>query len=139
MIQTLWIPLIPKPQGRPRAFVRGRHAGMYKDPQSRRYEDNLTAVLLSHNPPTAPRGAGVKLSVTFMMPRPQGHYGKQGVKDRYREICHTGRPDLDNLVKALKDSANGVLWHDDAQISVLHASKVYADGEPGTLVEVSWG
>jgi Holliday junction resolvase RusA-like endonuclease len=32
---------------------------------------------------------------------------------------HTHRPDLDNIVKAVKDAAKGVLWLDDSQVCVL--------------------
>lgn len=139
MIQTFFIPLIPTSQGRPRAVAFGKHAHVYKDAKSRRYEDNLAAILLSHKPVKAPRGVGIKLSLTFYMPRPQGHYGTKGLKDKFRLACHTARPDLDNLCKGAKDSANGILWHDDSQVSVLIASKVYVtDGEPGTMIEVSW-
>ena len=40
---------------------------------------------------------------------------------------HTGRPDIDNLIKFVLDAGNGVLWTDDAQIAVLQASKVWAE------------
>lgn len=139
MIQNFFIPLIPTSQGRPRAVAFGKHARVYKDSKSRRYEDNLAAILLSHKPTKAPRGVGVKLSLTFYMPRPAAHYGTKGLKDRFRMCCHTSKPDTTNLVKAFEDSANGILWTDDSQVSVLSASKAYAtDNEPGTMIEVSW-
>lgn len=37
----------------------------------------------------------------------------------------TKRPDLDNVVKAIKDGLNGVAWADDSQVAVLTAVKVY--------------
>jgi len=37
---------------------------------------------------------------------------------------HTKRPDLDNVVKAVKDAAKGVLWLDDSQVAVLEAVKL---------------
>lgn len=39
---------------------------------------------------------------------------------------HTGRPDLDNLVKGVLDAANGVLWDDDSEVSSISADKWYA-------------
>lgn len=35
------------------------------------------------------------------------------------------RPDLDNLVKSVKDALNGVAYHDDGQIVKLSAQKTY--------------
>jgi len=40
----------------------------------------------------------------------------------------TKKPDIDNVVKAVCDSINGVVYVDDTQIVDLHATKVY--GEP---------
>jgi Holliday junction resolvase RusA-like endonuclease len=36
------------------------------------------------------------------------------------------RPDLDNYVKSVCDSLNGILWKDDACIVEIHARKMYA-------------
>lgn len=44
---------------------------------------------------------------------------------------HAARCDLDNLIKYVLDAANGILYHDDAQIAVIHAKKVY-DMHPRT-------
>lgn len=45
----------------------------------------------------------------------------------------TGRPDLDNLAKAVIDSMNGIVYDDDARIAELYAVK--KDG-PAEAVEV---
>ncbi|MDI9559696.1 MAG: RusA family crossover junction endodeoxyribonuclease, partial [Pseudomonadota bacterium] len=42
-------------------------------------------------------------------------------------VDHTKKPDLDNLLKALKDAMTGIVWHDDAQIVSLSARKDYGD------------
>jgi Holliday junction resolvase RusA-like endonuclease len=47
-----------------------------------------------------------------------------------------GRCDLDNLIKAVSDSANGVLWKDDKQITQIHAEMVREDADPRTEIEV---
>lgn len=50
-------------------------------------------------------------------------------------VHHIGRPDLDNLAKAVLDAANGYLWCDDAQIVALVLSKSYAE-RPGVRLTV---
>ena len=50
-------------------------------------------------------------------------------------VMPTGRPDLDNLVKALTDACNGIVWRDDAQIVRLMAEKRYGE-QPGAVVSV---
>ena len=50
-------------------------------------------------------------------------------------VPHIGRPDLDNLAKAVLDAANGYLWCDDSQIVALNLSKAYAE-RPGVRLTV---
>jgi len=40
---------------------------------------------------------------------------------------HTVKPDVDNVVKAVLDNGNGILWEDDRQIVRITASKCYAN------------
>ncbi len=51
----------------------------------------------------------------------------------------TGKPDCDNLVKAIGDAGNGILWHDDSQIFDVRCRKfIAAQGEvPRVEIEVS--
>ena len=60
----------------------------------------------------------VALGVTFQLPRPQS------LPKRVQH--HTKKPDLDKLLRALKDALKGVLYQDDAQVVLVHAGKVYA-------------
>ncbi len=50
------------------------------------------------------------------------------------------RPDLDKLIRAIGDALTGIMWHDDSQICVIYALKLYADTEhpPGVFVGI-WG
>jgi Holliday junction resolvase RusA-like endonuclease len=50
-------------------------------------------------------------------------------------VQHVGRPDLDNLAKAVLDAANGYLWLDDSQIVALVLSKSYSE-RPGVRLTV---
>jgi Holliday junction resolvase RusA-like endonuclease len=47
-----------------------------------------------------------------------------------------GRPDIDNIVKAVLDACNGVTFEDDAQVFRIMATKRY--GDPMILVTVEW-
>ena len=49
---------------------------------------------------------------------------------------HVSRPDLDNIIKAILDGLNGVVFKDDACVSILLASKSYVNDEEEERVEV---
>jgi Holliday junction resolvase RusA-like endonuclease len=48
----------------------------------------------------------------------------------------TTKPDIDNVVKAIFDGFNGVLWRDDVQVVELTVSKHYAPNAPSVVVNV---
>jgi Holliday junction resolvase RusA-like endonuclease len=66
--------------------------------------------------PAVPFLGPVALTLTFLMPRP---------KTARRRQHPVVRPDVDNLVKGMPDSLNGVFWADDCQVVELHAAKRY--------------
>jgi Holliday junction resolvase RusA-like endonuclease len=47
----------------------------------------------------------------------------------------TSKPDMDNVVKAVFDALNGVVWRDDVQVVSLHCVKSYAPA-PGVYVRI---
>ena len=47
----------------------------------------------------------------------------------------TTKPDADNVVKAIFDAINGVVWRDDSQVVELVLTKVYAS-TPGVSVQI---
>jgi crossover junction endodeoxyribonuclease RusA len=63
----------------------------------------------------------VGLEVTFWLPRPKSL--------PRRVVAHTRKPDLDKLVRAVKDALTGAgVWRDDAQVVSVRAAKGYAVG-----------
>lgn len=48
---------------------------------------------------------------------------------------HMCRPDGDNVLKAVSDALNGIVWRDDAQIAQATIIKLY-DFRPRVLVEI---
>jgi crossover junction endodeoxyribonuclease RusA len=60
----------------------------------------------------------LSLKIVFYMPRPKSL--------PKRVLFHTKKPDLDKLVRAIKDALTGVVWTDDAQVMSMSAAKLYA-------------
>lgn len=74
---------------------------------------------------STPLDGALSLRLHFYLPRP---------KSAPCRIIHpTTRPDLDKLVRSVKDALTGVLYRDDSQIVQLYASKDY-DIHPGVAV-----
>lgn len=48
----------------------------------------------------------------------------------------TAKPDVDNIVKLVGDSLNGIAWHDDKQIAEVFCTRRYSDLPPGAEVIV---
>lgn len=93
----------------------------------------------------APTPDAVHAEISFERVIPKSWPKKKALAMRGMPI--TGRPDLDNLVKAILDALNEVAYEDDAQVSDLSVSRrwgevdcvrvriLHADG-PGVLAEV---
>lgn len=66
----------------------------------------------------------LRLSLVFMLPRPKGHYGKNGVRPSAPRFPIV-KPDLLKLARAIEDSLSGVIYRDDAQIVTESLQKIY--------------
>ena len=137
MIQEFIYHGIPKAQGRPKFFRRGNFTGAYDPKDSREYKNNVAAQIVAQKPQLIEQGKAVSLVLKFYLPRPKSHYGKYGIKEKCLLLYHTSKPDLDNMVKAVKDALKGIVWHDDSQVYHTIATKTYTGNEP--LVQISVG
>lgn len=70
----------------------------------------------------------LELVIRFYVPRPKAHQGAHGLLPSAPPWPHKTRPDTTKLVRAVEDALNGLVWVDDNQVVVQHASKRY--GEP---------
>ncbi len=70
----------------------------------------------------------VRLSVAFYLPRPKKYLT---AKTAGEPIAHVTKPDLDKLVRSVKDALTKVIWTDDSQVTELEAAKHYTvNGRP---------
>ena len=72
------------------------------------------------------RGVAILIDCEFHMPIPKTSK-KKHAQMLSNEIGHTKKPDTDNMIKFLKDCCNGIVWHDDSQVTVIVATKRYSD------------
>lgn len=131
---TFTIPGEPVAKGRARSFVRNGHVAHYTPEKTARYENLVKLAAQQAMGDMAPAEGAVALIVRAFMGIPTSWSQKKQRAAALGEITPTKRPDLDNIVKAVKDGANGVTWKDDSQVVDVIASKRY--GTPRVEVEV---
>jgi len=116
---TFKIPITPVAKGRPRMTKTGR---VYTPAKTVAYEKQVAIAAKGrcHKVIEGP----VQLSLVFYLPRPK--YMDKPKYPTAGAVRHTVKPDLDNLIKAIKDALNGIAWKDDCQVYSVVAKKFYA-------------
>lgn len=128
----------PIAQPRPKVTVRGGRGHAYV-PEDHPVHDwrELVRTYAAGNVDD-PFTERLTLTLWFYMPRPKSHCGTGKNSTQLKASApefHTTRPDLDNLVKAVKDAMEGVAYEDDKQVSHIEACKVWAvPGDAGVRV-----
>lgn len=116
----------PKPQSRPRFTRNGR---TYELKEMTDWKRAFSQSLRSNRPKMIEKGP-VTLLVTFYVFPPQSISKIKTKHPRTNEelerIFVSKKGDIDNYSKAVLDAANGILYKDDGQISVLSAQKLYS-------------
>ena len=139
------IPFEPKPQSRPRATIRGRHAAVYEDSKMMKWRKQVTDYIKENYDGRYFDGA-VRVEITFYMKAPQNVSKKPSkrAKDKAKQLYskyisrllwHVKKPDLDNLIKSLFDSISKseIVWSDDNIVCDLRARKLYS---PNPRIEI---
>ena len=139
------IPFEPKPQSRPRATIRGRHAAVYEDPKMMRWRKQVTNYIKENYNGRYFDGA-VCVKVIFYMKAPQNVSRKpsERAKDKAKQLYskyiserlwHIKKADVDNLIKSLFDSISKseIVWSDDNIVCDLRARKLYS---PNPRIEI---
>lgn len=123
----------PVPQGSMRALGAGRmvHAN---NQALMPWRAAVTATAAAAMPLQWDQFGPMWVEATFLLPRPKGHHGANGLK-RSAPWWPTTKPDLDKLARALMDALTAAgAWADDSQVVQLDASKQYHDNGNGLLV-----
>ena len=128
---------VPAPKGSMRHVGNGRMIESSRHVKPWR-ESIRAAALAEMGDDWTPLDGPVVVDLTFLMPRPKGHYGTGRNTQRLRPSAptsHTTKPDLDKLIRAVLDALTSAgVWRDDSQVWGLAAVKEYADGLTPRLV-----
>ncbi len=134
MIQVI-IPGQPQGKGRPRIGKIGQHARMFTPAKTVAYE-GLVALCAQEALRGAPLlGGAVRVRMNLWCQIPVSATKRHRAEMAAGSRRPTTKPDIDNVVKAIFDGFNGVLWRDDVQVVELTVSKHYAD-TPSVVVNV---
>ncbi|WP_131753700.1 RusA family crossover junction endodeoxyribonuclease [Burkholderia vietnamiensis] len=128
------VPGKPVAKGRPRF---SRHNGIVRThtpEESERYENLVKMAARAVMRSSAPYAGPIRLIVNIGLPIPASWSMKRQNEAAAGAIGATKKPDADNVVKALKDGMNGVVYVDDGQVVDLWVSKRYAR-TPGVRIE----
>jgi Holliday junction resolvase RusA-like endonuclease len=134
------LPGPPRGKGRPRSRIATGKAGqqfvaVYTDKETRSYEAMLRYAAEQSMQGRPPFDCAMNVWVIAFMPIPMGWSQRQKALALEGARRPTGRPDADNLNKAILDACNKIVWVDDSRIVKLLIEKHY-DERPRLRMEV---
>jgi Holliday junction resolvase RusA-like endonuclease len=135
---TFHVPGNPVAKGRARITTRGGRVRSFTPPKTVAFEGLVALAAEKAMEGADPLQGPVSLTLFVELAIPQSWPMKKKRSALAGELQPCGRPDIDNFCKAICDGGNGILWNDDAQITLLTATKRYAE-VPGVHVEVLAG
>ena len=130
------VPGQPIGKGRPRFTRQGR---AYTPSRTKDYEDLIRAAAteamreLNQEPAMLP--CVMKILAEFEIPKSWPKYKREAAqqgKGGYKP----GKPDIDNIAKAVLDGCNGIAYKDDSLVYRLEIEKTYAAAYPALYVTV---
>lgn len=126
------IPGTPIAKKRPRFARRGKFVTTYNPQESE--EGKWVTLAMTQVKEMKPAHVPISLKCNFYMPIPKSTSKKKTEMMINGDILHTKKPDLDNLIKFVKDCLNGIAWYDDSQVYEIMAQKRYSE-KPETVIQ----
>lgn len=130
---TIRITMEPKGQARARAFAfrsrktRKWRASVHKDAKNATYESIIGGAMKGqmiaagvHEPLEGP----IMVVAIAVFEKPKSHLRARN-SETWERALHISKPDSDNILKAIKDAGNGLIWKDDSQVVPFGPIKIY--------------
>lgn len=132
MIQEFKVFGKPVGKGRPRV-VRNGGVHAYTPKKTMDYEQFVVACFKANNMKKVSGPVRVDIIAHFPIPKSYSKAKRAKCIDAY----YTGKPDTDNIVKAILDALNDVAWEDDSAVMIGGAYKFYTEGDPYVSIRIS--
>ena len=110
--------------GDPVALARARFGNRRVWDSQKNIKVNTGIILQSQHGKQPLYTGPLHLDVIFYMPIASSHSAKK--KEQLSDAYHFSKPDLDNLIKFILDTAHGIIFANDCIVSSLCAKKVYS-------------
>lgn len=129
------VPGEPQGKGRPRVSTIGGHARMFTPQKTANYE---TLIAMAAQQAMAGReliGGPVLVEMKIMVSVAASWSKKKTAEALAGDVMPTKKPDADNVLKAICDGINGIVFKDDVQVVNVSLSKRFSE-TPGVSVRV---
>jgi Holliday junction resolvase RusA-like endonuclease len=120
------VPGQPIGKGRPRIGKVGNHARMFTPAKTVNYETLVAYAAQAAMKGSALFEGAVGLDLRIACQIPASWSQKKQRAAAAGRVLPTTKPDADNIIKAICDALNGVVWKDDVQVVDLAVTKRYA-------------
>lgn len=122
-------------KARPRSAKRGNHITLYTPKETVTYENLVKMAAVEPMRGRALFCDAVDVALTIHVAPPESWSQKKKRAALADEIRPTTKPDADNVLKAIADALNGVVWADDKQITDVVIKKRYSE-TPKAIIHV---
>lgn len=132
---VITIPGTPVGKGRPRAFVRGGRVAMHTPENTASFENLVALAAQKAMTGRKPIESAVEVEIYLYVTPPESWSAKKKAQALAGIIKPTSKPDADNVIKALFDACNEVVWKDDKQVTdIARMSKRYAQQAQSVMI-----
>ena len=115
----------PVAKGRPRFSTRGKFPVAYTPEKTKTYETEVGMMAKAAMGASKALEGALEAFIYVTFPVPPS-YSKKRTKACLSDTeKHTKRPDLDNVIKAVIDGMDKIVFNNDSQITSIHSTKVY--------------
>jgi Holliday junction resolvase RusA-like endonuclease len=135
------LPGPPRGKGRPRFRIvrpkdrrKPQFVTVYTDKETADYELRLRGAATTAMVGKRVLDEPVTVQIDALMPVPESWPRRAQAEALRGDLCHTAKPDMDNIVKLL-DALNEIVWWDDSAVIQTVARKFY-HAEPMLIISV---